>query len=59
MAMERTMIAARTQVMAVIMSLEETCLDLEVFGRLISEILAGNETSEEGEGGGGGGGGER
>lgn len=52
--MERTSRAARTEAMAVAMSLEETGLDLEGWGRIREEILAGKEAKAEGEGGGGG-----
>lgn len=52
--MERTREAATTQAMAVAMSLEETGFDLEEWGRIREEILAGKEAKAEGEGGGGG-----
>lgn len=59
MAIDTTMIAARTEIIAVTTSLEETGLDLEVFGRIIEDTFAGTEVkSEGGSGGGGGGGGE-
>lgn len=51
--MERTTIEARTEIIAVAMSLVETGLDLEVCGRIIEETFAGMKS--EGETGGGGG----
>lgn len=40
--------------MAVAMSLDEMVLDLDEWGRIREEILAGKEAKAEGEGGGGG-----
>lgn len=51
--MERRSRAARTQAMAVAMSFDEMVLDLDEWGRIREEILAGKEAKAEGEGGGG------
>lgn len=45
--------AARTQAMAVAMSLELRVLGLDELGSIREEILAGKEAKAEGEGGGG------
>lgn len=47
------MTAAITEIIAVTMSLLETGLDLEVFGRIIEETFAGTKSAGESGGGGG------